>query len=179
RAASARSEARPRHLSATSSEIASSLIFNDAAVLPFATHWLTDPRIRKECFHKTHGEERAIRLQRLTQTRLMAQRVSRFYVQSIVDHNKPTRPPDQIILSAWPKISHHRRSSRQRRVRQRSIKPRVEKRKRQHAVRREHPPQRAHRLDHLPQIDVSKNRKREDDVELHAAIRNRQIANAV
>src|SRR5205085_1253230 len=125
------------------------------------------------------SEERTERFERFAVASLVTQGIARLDKELLVDECKPTRAPHQVVVAAWTEIAQHGRAAWQTRIRQRAIVARLEEGKRQHAVSRQHAPQRTHQFNHLLLIDVRKNRKCKNEVELDAAIRNRLMTNAV
>src|SRR5215207_6355425 len=138
-----------------------------------------DRRTRKQRPHKLRRKKRCVRLERLALPRLMTHKTSWLNIQTIVNDHEPARALHQLTPPAWSKTAQHRRSTRLRGRRQRAIVMWIEERKREHTITRELLPQCANRFDHLMHIDVRKNRKRENEIKLNTAIRNREIANAV
>src|SRR5688500_6743561 len=118
-----------------------SRVTQHAAVLPFTLNGRMNRRARKQRSHMFSGEERTVRFERLAGAGLMTQRIARLNVELVVNQHKPPRAFDDFIITPRSKIPEHVGATRQRRIRQRTIETRLKKRKREHAIRRQHSPQ--------------------------------------
>ena len=148
-------------------------------MLPLTLHGRMNRRSGKEQRHKICRKERTERLERPAGARLMTQRVPGFDKELIVDDYKPTRASHDLIIAACAEVPDHRRTARQRRIRQRTIVSRFEERKRQHSVRRQHPSQRRNKLNHFFLVHVREDGESKNKIKLHATVRNGLVTNPV
>jgi hypothetical protein len=79
-------------------------------VLPFRTDGWMHRRIWEERRHVVDGKERAVRLERLADTSLMAELAAGFDVEIIVNEHTPLDSPCGSIGAAKLEVSLHRRA---------------------------------------------------------------------
>ena len=134
-------------------------------MLPFRADGWMHRSTREERRHIVRGKVRAIRLPILAAPFLLAQLIARLDMELAIDFYAPSRGAPCVDDALHLTIS------------QRAVIPRIAERKRNNPPRRQHATELLNELDHLFLVRVSENRERQNNIEPHPQLRDRQVAN--